>query len=667
MSVFSPTLDTQIGFEQPVQAPRAYNPLGDVADLASNFLKANAKTASQGSVESSAIAGFNREIERLKDMKEQGVSAGKIKVEADKALIALKGVGLKAIPDYVQADYQAVTGVSFEASSYDSEEDFIKQQTLSSELGRSLRLGVKAQNPSFTNEEVESEVIRRISETALHEQSVQLENAKASAGLPVNSTPIVQAIQNDFNTLATKIAEFQADGIITREEFLSASTSVRALVSTKYANFNNNLEVKSVQDQMFGLIDDIGKGVSVDPIDVQLDAVQIALQTSGFNPATIGTVRSLIKTNPEKFEQIIRDKLDPKGEKGKTFVDALVEVWDAKSPEMKLENIFNSPPNTTPTQTGGNPALFDIPKVQENPDAYQKAVSGFSQVAAAASPKAVRENEAVRNSWLNTMNVTSSLIASQSDSFLLGDKLLNQYIPASMVPILEAIYQTDDINAAQTNNAIQEALSSERIRQENLLNSKLANTDTPEGQNLVIDPETGVLTLNVTTFEKRFKNVPQGDRRIKELRDVNKRIQDVGGLEAFFNLTDKRRSEILGGSNLERVFLSNMGEVFRLSKNLKLIDKKLSGLQALEEKYPQATQSFRDSQIKEGVSEVISQVIIEQTQEIVVDSASKLGSQTNPHQVATQEEVLALPRGDHFVYTGDGGTDSTGNLIVFKR
>ena len=593
MSVFTPTLETQIGYEQPVQAPRVYNPIGDIADTASAFLKSSVRTSGSDS-DRAALSQFNIEMQRIKDLKESGaISSSKAQNEVNNLVAQLKQTGIKNIPEYVKNDVSAVGGVDFDALSYDNEEDYNNDQILSTDAARSILKGVKLQNPAFTNEQAEEEVLKILGQTQLFNAQVELQNARAAAGLPVESTPIVESIQNDFLLLSNKVAEYQADGIVTRDEFLSATTSVRALVATKYANFNNNEEVKAIQTQMFGLLDDIGKGVSTDPLDVQLDAVQIALQKGGFNPATIATVRSLVKTNPQAFKDILETQLQ--GEKGKTFVDALVDIWNAPTQDTKLEDIFGTRPKTSTEDTGTNPVLLSIPNVEGNPEAYTSVVANFSKITATTDAKGVLENEEKRNAWLNTMNIVSSVIVSQSDPDVLSGGMLNDFASTTMIPILESVYNTDPINAAQTNDAIQNALSAERIRQSNLLNSKLSARTTPEGQNIMVDPETNRLVLNIDAFRERFKNVPQGTRRLVQLLEVNKTIEELGGLEAFFALPDSRRSEILGGSNFENLFMANMGEVFHLAKNMKVIDQKLEGLQALEERYSSATNAFKSS------------------------------------------------------------------------
>ena len=210
---------------------------------------------------------------------------------------------------------------------------------LESEKGQSLYLAVKASNTGFTNEQIEDEVLSILNEEAFLQAAVDRQKLKLELGQPIEATPIVESIQNDFNLLTLKVKEYQADNIITRDEFLSASTSVKSLITSKYAGMEANPQVKAVITQMNGLLDDIGKGVSTDPLDIQLDAVQVALSKAGFNPATIAVTRSMIKTNPQSFKDTLLEGFETAEDK--TWVDALVKMWDA--PEgSKIENIFDT-------------------------------------------------------------------------------------------------------------------------------------------------------------------------------------------------------------------------------------------------------------------------------------------------------------------------------------
>ena len=585
MSVFNPTLETEIRYEQPVQAPRQFSPVAALADTATQALKVfEPSRPTQAGIASAQLAEFGDEINRAIDLKEQGKP---FKSNLNKAAVKLVTSGIKDVPAELKSLYSGVSGVDFDAIGYQDEGEYQKSQILSSEKATALAASVRAQNPNFTSEEVDSEVLQSLTETAFLEQQVALQNARAAAGLDVKTTPIVESIQNDFDILAGKVAEFQADGIVTREEYLSATTSVRSLISAKYSNFNNNPEVKSIQDQMFGMLDDIGKGVSTDPLDVQLDTIQVALTRSDFSPATIATIRSLIKTNPDSFRQILEKQL---GERGDSFVDALDKIWSAPSEELKLEDIFgtNTPPPIA-SSAGENPSLMEIPNVADNPEEYQKVVEGLGTVTSTTKPVNIINSEETRNAWLNSMNVVSSLVASQSDEYIMGDKLLSVFSSNGVVANLDSVYRTDPMNAAQTNDGLQKALISERTRQNNELNQRLGRDDSyfrVDGDRLV---------LNVDFLRSKMGNVPQGDRRIAAIEAANARIEQVGGLESFLKLPQNRRDEILEGSNLERILDTRFGQTIKLFNNLKLIDKKLGSLVQLEKKYSSATDLFRGS------------------------------------------------------------------------
>lgn len=585
MSVFNPTLETEIRYEQPVQAPRQFSPVATLADTATQALKVfDASRPTQAGIASAQLAEFGDEINRAIDLKEQGKP---FKSNLNKAAVKLVTSGIKDVPAELKSLYSGVSGVDFDSIGYQDEGEYQKSQILSSEKATALAASVRAQNPNFTSEEVDSEVLQSLTQTVFLEQQVALQNARAAAGLDVKTAPIVESIQNDFDILAGKVAEFQADGIVTREEYLSATTSVRSLISAKYSNFNNNPEVKSIQDQMFGMLDDIGKGVSTDPLDVQLDTIQVALTRSDFSPATIATIRSLIKTNPDSFRQILEKQL---GERGDSFVDALDKIWSAPSEELKLENIFgtNTPPPIA-SSAGENPSLMEIPNVADNPEEYQKVVEGLGTVTSTTKPVNIINSEETRNAWLNSMNVVSSLVASQSDEYIMGDKLLSVFSSNGVVANLDSVYRTDPMNAAQTNDGLQKALISERTRQNNELNQRLGRDDSyfrVDGDRLV---------LNVDFLRSKMGNVPQGDRRIADIEAANARIEQVGGLESFLKLPQNRRDEILEGSNLERILDTRFGQTIKLFNNLKLIDKKLGSLVQLEKKYSSATDLFRGS------------------------------------------------------------------------
>ncbi len=584
MGVFNPTLKTEVAFEQPIQAPKQYSAVTDIANLATASMKTFAKAPTSSTIKQQQLSQFGTELKRAMDLKEQGKP---FKTVADNAAIALVTSGISDVPDELKNLYRGITGSDFGVIGYDNEDEYYRDQLLSSEAAMSLSTAIKIKNPKMSADQVDDAVIDSIAETAFHEQSVARQNARSAAGLPVETTPIVQSIQNDFDILSTKVSEYQQDGIVTRDEYLSATTSLRSLISTKYANFNNNPEVKAIQDQMFGMLDDIGKGVSTDPLEVQLDAVQVALTQANFSPATVATIRSLIKTNPQSFQQIIEKQL---GERGDSFVDALSGIWNSSATGSKLEDIFGTRPELA-SASGQNPSLLSIPNVDEDPKAYSKVVEGLSAVTANAKPNNINNSEDARNEWLNATNILGSLVASQSDDYVLGEKLLNSFASNGVIANLESVYRTDPLNAAQTNDVLQEALSSERIRQENELNSRLASGD---GEYFLVDANTGELKLNLDPFRQRVEGgrVPQGSRRLAELERVVSAIEESGGLEKFFNLPQTRKDKILQGSSFDRIFGAKLGDSFKLINNIKLIDSKLVGLKGLQTKYAKSAVAF---------------------------------------------------------------------------
>lgn len=651
MSIFNPTLETEIAFEQPIKAPRQYSPIADLANTATNALRTFAPTKTQASFKQEQLATFGAEIQRAMDLKEQGKP---YQTRARQAAIQLVTSGITDVPDELKDIFRGVTGIDFESIGYEDQGEYQRSQLLASEEAMSLATAVKVRNPNFTQDEIDQEVLETLSEIQFHDLAVQRQNLRAQRGLPVETTPIVQSIQNDFSILSAKVAEYQQDGIITREEYLSATTSVRSLIATKYANFNGNTEVKAVQDQMFGMLDDIGKGVSTDPLEVQLDAVQVALTQANFNPATIATIRSLVKTNPQKFNEIISQQL---GERGDSFVDALSQIWKAPSSEMTLENIFNNRPQIG-TGGGENPSLMSIPTPDEDPIAYSRVLEGLSLVTNGTLPSAINNSEATRNEWLNHVNITASLVASQSEDKLLGENLLKVFAADGILGNLKVVYNLDPLNAGQTNLALQEALSSERNRQKLELDQRLATGD---GEYFVVDANTGNLDINMETFRQRATGDVQGQKRLAEIARIRSEINRIGGLERFFQLPDTAKDDILQGSNFARIFDVRFGQTLKLVRNLKLIDNKVQKLSDLAEKYSSATDVMTTTLGDETQQTDVTTEI----PEINLDDAAEVGTQSNPHNLTTEEQVNELPTGSHFTFAGS--VDPSGNLIVYIK
>jgi hypothetical protein len=595
MSIFNPQLETQIQPEQAIRAPEQYSPLAAIAEAGSKFLRATAKEApSATSIKQANTAAVSRALDEAAQLKEQGKP---FKTAAQRAVMTYLNSGAGDLPDDLKTVYQGVVGEPFEAIGYQDEAEYEQAQVLNSETGIALATSVRASNPNLAPEEVDELVFQQLNEIALNNQSVALQQSRVAAGKPIEATPIVQAIQSDFQLLAGQVELIRSDGIITKGEYDNAVAQTRALIASKYAAFGENKQVKAVQDQMFGLLTDVGKGVSQDQLDVQLDAVQVALQKANLNPATIATVRALVKTNPEKFSEILNTQL---GEQGESFVDALDSIWDAPTPEMELNNFFgiDTRPDTTGNAGGDNPSLMNIPSVSQDPAAYEAVVANFSDVTGSANPTTIIQSETTRNSWLKTMNVTASAVASQSDEYILGEKLLSKFASNGVVNNLDAVYRTDPLNAAQTNDALQQALAAERIRNDNELNQRLNSGDAAYFRM----SESGELVLNSETMRSKIMQAYEGgntsirDRRLADQKLFEEDVAAVGGLEKLMALPEARRNEILQGSPIPNLIDERFSSTLKLVKNMKLIDTKLGSLTALESKYDSATTMFRGAQ-----------------------------------------------------------------------
>ena len=593
MGVLNPTLESQVAFEAPVQAPREYNALTDIAKLATGFTK-TLPTTTATSADRAILTNFGNEINAARDLKEQGKP---YKVRLENAAIAAVSTLGKNVPDDLKNLYQNVSGVSFDSLGGDDDymEDTARMNMLESEKGQSLYLAVKASNTGFTNEEIEDEVLSILNEEAFLQAAVDRQKLKLELGQPIEATPIVESIQNDFNLLTLKVKEYQADNIITRDEFLSASTSVKSLITSKYAGMEANPQVKAVITQMNGLLDDIGKGVSTDPLDIQLDAVQVALSKAGFNPATIAVTRSMIKTNPQSFKDTLLEGFETAEDK--TWVDALVKMWDA--PEgSKIENIFDT----------GRPEVKDkievmpIPSVNTaNPEEVAAVVGNMSKIVSTANPMSLRSGEQARNQWFNATNTLATIVANTGGNVFLGEKLLEMFASKGMRDNLRTLYALDDANAAQTNGLLQAALASQKNKATAQIETLLA-----AGDDQYLFMEDDKVVINLDPFRKRVDEgrVSLGRRRLNELERVTKAIRDeAGGLQQFFRLSEERREQILEGSTFEDIFKVRFGDTFRLVETLESIKTKTQALMDLKERFPAAhdkldTAMFTDEALK---------------------------------------------------------------------
>ena len=592
MGVFNPTLETQVAFEAPVQAPREYNALTDIAKLATGFTK-SLPTVTATSADRAVLANFGNEINAARDLKEQGKP---YKVRLENAAIAAVSTLGKNVPDDLKNLYENVSGVSFDSLGADDDymEDKARMDMLASEKGQSLYLAVKASNTSFTNEEIEDEVLSILNEEAFLQAAVDRQKLKLELGQPIEATPIVESIQNDFNLLTLKVKEYQADNIVTRDEFLSASTSVKSLIASKYAGMEANPQVKAVIDQMNGLLDDIGKGVSTDPLDIQLDAVQVALSKAGFNPATIAVTRSMIKTNPQSFKDTLLEGFETAEDK--TWVDALVNMWNTPT-GSNIEDIFA----TGRPEVKDKVEVMPIPSVSmADPEEVAAVVGNMSKIVSTANPLSLRSGEEARNQWINATNTLATIVANTGDDVHLGAKLLEMFVSKGMRDNLATVYRYDPANAAQTNVLLQKALASQRNKAMFQVEATLA-----AGDSQYLFMKDGKLVIDINPLRERVKEgrVPQGERRLAEVERVVKGIEEAGGLQEFFRMSEERREQILQGSNFERIFNVKLGDTFRLVENLESIKTKLDGLQKLQAKNPDAhddldTSMFTDEALK---------------------------------------------------------------------
>lgn len=652
MSIFNPQLETQIQPEEAVRAPEQYSPLAAIADAGSKFLRATAKEAPKAArIKQVNTAAVSRALDEAAQLKEQGKP---FKTAAQRAVMTYLNSGAGDLPEDLKTVYQGVVGEPFEAIGYRNEAEYEEAQILNSETGVALATAVRASNPNLSPEEVDAQVFTQLNEITILNQGVALQQAKIAAGMPIEATPIVEAMQGDFRLLAGQVAAIRKDGIVTKAEYDNAVAQTRALISSKYAVFSENKQVKAIQEQMFGLLDDIGKGVSQDQLDVQLDAVQVALQKGGFSPAVIATVRALVKTNPTEFKTILEKEFS---KQGAVLVDGLISIWDAPKPEENIENFYGTDTRPETTGNGGrdNPSLMNIPSVSQDPAAYETVVDGFSDITSKANPTTLTQSETTRNSWLKTMNITASVVASQSDEYILGEKLLAKFANNGVVANLDAVYRTDPLNAAQTNDALQQALAAERIRNDNELNQRLNSGDA----SYFSMTEAGELVLNSETMRSKIMQAYEGgntsirDRRLAEQERFEADVAAVGGLEKLMALPQSRRDEILQGSPIPDLIDVRFGSTLKLVKNMKLIDTKLGSLTALEEKYSSATTLFR------GAQEVATDAVEAIADGITSTTLPDQGSRQNPFILGETDEEQdkafnALPAGAFFINPADG-------------
>lgn len=606
MALFTPIAQQDVAVERPVELTSGVGALaGTLNSVAKSFFEYKQQSAPTPAERKDLIVqNLGLELEKAASLKDQGKD--NYGMAATKALRTAVASGVE-IPDSMKTMYEGITGNPYESFSYENTDKYYQEQQLNSELAQGIRTGVimvaKSQGKTLTEDKINEAVLQQIGEKALYQSQLDIEKQKLTLGIPIDAKPIVSSIQSDYQTVFAYAKKAGEDGIVTNEELKSAQLSVNNLIATKYGSFKDNTEVAAVMDQMTKLVSDLGAGVSTDPLDIKLDAIQISLQNSGFNAATIATTRSMIKTNPQAFQQILQSQL---GKEGKSFAEAVTSIWEDSATGTNVVDIFNPDARpATATTPGVNPSLIPLPAVTTNPDDYKTCVEGLGQITSSTDPTKITTDTQARNAWLTQMNLCGSAVASQSNDYILGEKLLATFAGNGVINNLEAVYKTDDINAAQTNDVLQQALSSERTRQ--ILEISSRTSTALGGQDLILFDSKGVLQLNIPALDAVADNLAGGRQGWEDMKRL---IDQAGGLEAFIKKPaapgyDKSvaGSGMAGGRvSLDAMLGVNFNRVGKLVDNVKSIDAKLVGLQNLATKYSSATELYSSTKPKEAVT-----------------------------------------------------------------
>ena len=598
MALFQQDLQTQVISEQAVQEPSA---IGAISGLASAFLKAQPSGSTKGApnYEQSIIANFATELNTLEALKESGsINEVDFSRRLGKARSEIAKIKDANVPQGLQNQYEVNSGRDFNSFGYNTNEEYETANLLEGDFAKAIRPSVvselEAAGQVATPDAVDNAVLNKLEDKTSLENDLNIQNKKLALGQSIDDTAVSKNIKADYDVLASFFKDAAADGIVTKNEFLSAQLGVSNLMTTKYGQFKSNPKINAVMEQMTGLLDDIGKGVSDTPSAVLADTIQIALQNEGFSAGTIAVVRAMQEgKNIGQFQDIMANNKE-----GKTVADAMVFIAGADLTEDKLVEIFNtSTPPGVADVAGTNPSLLSIPSVKDNPNEYQTVVDKFSESAKTPASNDLLGNEKVRNSFLTSLNVAGSAVASQSDEYILGEKLLSKFASNSIVKNLEAIYSVDPQNAAQTNDVLQAGLSSERVRQSLELNNRL-DAGAGAGQLVMADAE-GKLQLNNELIEKNKDKLVGGAAGWAEMQG---KINAAGGLEKFLQLPPMVNSAIntdasimVSGTQylLKDIFSIDFNKVLKLSNNLKLIDSKLVNLESLATKYQDDTDMLR--------------------------------------------------------------------------
>lgn len=595
--LFQPQLQTQIQAERPVVDESAASAIGAVTNLAAGYFKSVAQSKPSGPTYKQAkLEQFSTTLNNLQQKSESG-QVPQARILADLS-IAAQQVATLDVPEALRVQFEQLSGKPFDAFSYDDPEEFQNAQLLKTDFAIGMRpsavSALEAEGKAATPEAVDAAVLGMVEERNFLNNQFEVQRQRRAMGLPVETTPLLENLKSDYTTFLNAVKAAQGDSIVEQSEYRNLEFSVNKLIATKYAGFESNPEINGVIKQMNGLLDDIGKGVSSTPSAVLADKIQLALQSEGFNDVTIAVTRGLLEQNPEKFEMDVL-----KNEEGKTVADALATLLKDTSLPKPVIDIFDS--NVTPTQavvSGVNPSSFEIPTVKENPKEYQLVVENFSEAATTTDPNRLINNPRARNNWITTMNVVGNAVASQSDEYILGEKLLSVFASNGVVKNLDIIYRTDPQNAAQTNDVLQQGLVAERVRQSNELNNRL-EAGVGAGQ-LILTTPSGELQLNNDLIGSNAASLPGGVAKWNEMRG---KIEAAGGLEAFLKLPKLTFGK---GANVDAsimvdgnvYFLSDLfgiefNKVVKLSNNLKMIDTKLGDLEGLATKYSEETDRLR--------------------------------------------------------------------------
>ena len=594
--IFQPTLQTQVQPERAIEDRSTSGAIGVVTDIASSFFKSQQASRPSGpTYKQVKLEKFSSQLSTLQQLSESGDVAPS-RIQSDLRLAA-QGVSALEVPEALRLQYESLSGTPFEAFSYDDPEEFNKNQLLKSDFAKGIRPSVisslEAKGIAATPEAVDAAVFAEVEERNLLENQVDIERQKRILGQDFEPTPVLKGIRADYQVLLNSVKAAQADQIVEQSEYRSLQTSVSNLIVNRYLGFETNPEVNGVIKQMNGLLDDIGKGVSTTPLEVMADNIQVALSSKGFSQIEIGIARAMLLKDPQNFK--VNFGTD---EKGKTVADAIIELLKDGGTTKPLVDIFDT--GTAPERSavpGQNPSKMDIPKVSENPEAYQQVVDKLSQAGTTTDPNRLLGNTEARNSWINSMNIVGNAVASQSDEFILGEKLLSMFASNGVLKNLEAVYSTDPANAAQTNDVLQGGLAAERIRQVNELNSRL-NAGAGEGQLVLASPE-GVLQLNNSLIDRNAASLAGGEAGWNEMKG---KIAAAGGLEAFLKLpkTTTRGPNLdaaimVGGTPyfLSDMFRIEFETVAKMANNIKMIDTKLNNLEGLATKYQSETDLLR--------------------------------------------------------------------------